>query len=189
MNRSHPAQVELVSLFRFCQVIRWLMLAFILAQIVLFVFSWASAPLTIGPIQMQFAPDETLVGKIGSLSATQRWAGIVVGLPALVALAYGIHLLGKTLNSFQRGRIFTADTISSLRGSAGATLLSIVLFIVEKPLRGIAFNLFGNGVRYPVSAEVTSNELLLILVCSLFYLISGLMHEGRRLSEENEGFI
>jgi hypothetical protein len=165
------------------------MLAIILGQIVMFVLSWAPGPLTVGPIHMQFAPDETLVGKIGSLSMMQRSAGIMVGLPALVALAYGIHLLGKTLDSFQRGRIFAADTISNLRGSAGATLLSIVLFILEKPLRGIAFNLFGNGKSYPVSIEVTSNEMLLILVCILFYLISGLMHEGRRLSEENEGFI
>jgi len=59
----------------------------------------------------------------------------------------------------------------------------------EKPVRDLAFNLLGNGQGYPISIDVGSSELLLILVCSLFYLIAGVMHEGRRLSEENEGFI
>lgn len=166
------------------------MLAFLLVQIVFFLLSWViPMPLTIGPINMQVAPDGMQGSRIDALTGAQQSAGMIVGVPGLVALTYGIFRLGRTLNGFQQGRIFAADTIAHLRASAGATLLSIVLFNLEKPLRGIAFNVFGDGKSYPVSMAVTSNELLLILVCSLFYLIAGVMHEGRRLSEENEGFI
>ena len=32
-------------------------------------------------------------------------------------------------------------------------------------------------------------SVLLVLVCGLFWLITGMMREGRRLAEENEGFV
>jgi hypothetical protein len=190
MNKSHPLHVELGWLFRFCRVIRWLMLAFLVIQVVFFLLPWiVSTPFSVGPVRMHINLDGMTRGAVATLSASQKFAGMLVGLPGLVALTYGIVRLSMTLTRLQQGRIFTADTITYLRTSAGATLLSIVLFILEKPLRGIAFNALGNGNRYPIAIDVTSNELLLILVCSLFYLIVGVLQEGRRLSEENEGFI
>lgn len=190
MDKLKPARPELGPLFRFCHVIRWLLLAFLLVQIGFFILSWIiPMPVMIGSVHMQVEPDGMAMGSVGELSTAQRSAGILVGLPGLLMLSYGLIRLGKTLTRFQQGQIFAADTIAHLRGAAGATLLAIVLFNLEKPLRGLAFNALGSAQRYPVAIDVTSNELLLILVCSLFYLIAGVMHEGRRLSEENEGFI
>jgi hypothetical protein len=190
MNQSTLTQSELGHLFRLCQVIRWLLLAFLFIQVAFFVFSWMiPMPLALGPIHMQLDPDGMGVGLVRELSLSQKTAGILIGLPGLAALSYGIVRLGRTLVQFQHGRIFAVNTIAHLRASAGATFLAIVLFTLEKPLRLLAFNALGTGKHYPVSIDVTSNELLLILVCSLFYLIAGVMHEGRRLSEENEGFI
>lgn len=190
MDKHRPNRPELGPLFRFCHVLRWLLLAFLLVQIGFFILSWIiPIPVMLGPVHIQVEPDGMAFGSVSALSTAQKYAGILAGLPGLLMLSYGLIRLGKTLTGFEQGRIFTADTIAHLRISAGATLLSIVLFSLEKPLRGIAFNLLGNGKRYPVAIDVTSNELLLILVCSLFYLIVGVMHEGRRLSEENEGFI
>ena len=37
--------------------------------------------------------------------------------------------------------------------------------------------------------KFNSEQMMLMLLCGLFYLITRLMQEGRRLAEENESFI
>lgn len=190
MNKAVSHPVQLTPLFRLCNIIRWLLLAFLSVQIVFFLLAWIfPMPLELGPLRIQLHPDGMTLGMVRELSIAQKVTGIVLGLPGLAALTFGLVWLGQTLSHFQHGRIFAVDTIARLRASAGAIFLAILLFAVEKPMREIAFNLLGNGKTYPVSIDLSSSELLLILVCSLFYLIAGVMHEGRRLSEENEGFI
>ena len=190
MSNLNFKPLGLGQLTRMCQVIRWLLLAFLLIQIGFFILSWIiPMPLKVGPLHIELDPDGMAAGSVHNLSLVQQTLGVVIGLPGLLALSYGINRLGRALAGFQTGKIFAMDTISQLRAAAASMLFSTVLFNIEKPLRGIAFNLAGNGRTYPVVLEVATNELLLILVCSLFYLIAGVMHEGRRLSEENEGFI
>ena len=190
MDKFDSHQMQLSPLFRLCNFIRWLLLAFLSIQIVFFLLPWiVPMPLELGPMHIQLDPEGMREGLVNELSVSQKIMGVLIGLPGLGALTFGFVRLGQTLKRFQQGRIFAVDTIARLRASAGAILLAIVLFTLEKPVRDLAFNLLGNGQSYPISIDVTSSELLLILVCSLFYLIAGVMHEGRRLSEENEGFI
>lgn len=190
MDKSNFQQRQLTPLFRLCKFIRWLLLGYLAVQFIFFLLPWiVPMPLELGPLHIQLDPEGMQKGLVRELSTLQKVMGVSIGLPALAALSFGIVRLGQTLHRFQQGHIFAIDTIAHLRASAGAIFLATVLFIVEKPLRDIAFNLFGHGQSYPVSIDVGSSELLLLLVCSLFYLIAGVMHEGRRLSEENEGFI
>lgn len=185
-----PLQPGLRQLTRMCQAIRLLLLAFLLVQIAFFIVSWlVPMPLMLGSLHVQLDPDGMATGSVNQLAPLQRMLGMAVGLPGLAMLTYAISRLGRTLTHFENGKIFAIETIAYLRAAAGATFMSVALFNLEKPLRGVVFNLTGGGKNYPVAIDVTSNELLLILVCSLFYLIAGVMHEGRRLSEENEGFI
>lgn len=190
MNKNRHTHVELGQLFRLCHIIRWLLLTFLAVQIGFFILSWVMAgPLTVGPIHMQINPDGMSGDAVERLSYLQRFLGLLVGVPGLAALTYGIRHLGATLNDFQAGKIFASDTIRHLRTAAGATIAAVVLFNLETPLRNLAFSLADSGQNDPIALDVTSNELLLLLVCSMFYLIVGVMHEGRRLSEENEGFV
>lgn len=190
MDKSNFQQRQLTPLFRLCKIIRWLLLVFLAIQLMFFLLPWiVPMPLELGSLHIQLDPEGMQKGLVRELSTLQKVMGLAIGLPALTVLTFGIVRLGQTLNRFQQGHIFAIDTIARLRASAGAIFLAIVLFTIETPVRDIAFNLFSNGKRYPVSIDVGSSELLLLLVCSLFYLIAGVMHEGRRISEENEGFI
>lgn len=178
------------QLCRLCQAIRWMLLTFLCVQVGFFVLAWMiPMPLHIGPLVMQLGPEGLSSDAVRQLSMPQKLLGIVLGLPGLMLLTYGVRRLGQTLQQFQQGAIFAASTIGHLRSFAGATFCSAIVFNLEVPLRAAVLNLMAGSEHYRVAIAVSSNELLLILVCSLFYLIAGVMHEGRRLEEENEGFI
>ena len=97
--------------------------------------------------------------------------------------------LSRLLSNVRRGAIFERATIGHLRAFAGATLLSTLLAIVEPPLRTLVLQrLFGAPLsRYAIGFD--SAQLMLVLVCALFFLVTNLLHEARRLAEENQGFV
>ena len=156
-------------------------------QIVFFVVAWSGA-LPAGAF-MQISAKGMSVEQMRALSAGQRAAGIAVALPAVVALCYGLLRLARLLLNVRRGATFDRPTIGHLRAFAGATLLSTVFSIIEPALRTIVLRT-GFGVPAKgVSIGIGSEELTLLLVCALFFVVTNLMHEGRRLAEENEGFV
>ena len=81
-----------------------------------------------------------------------------------------------------------AESIGHLRMFAGATLLATGLSILELPVRSAAVCAMQSG-QCEVTMKFNSEQLMMMLVCALFYLITRLMQEGRRLAEENESFI
>jgi hypothetical protein len=170
-----------------CNLIRALLAVCVVLQVGFFVLAWSGwlPPDAVMQVSAKGISEQAM----RALDTPQRVAAMALGLPALLALCYGMARLARLLVNVRRGAMFDRATIGHLRAFAGATLLSTLLSIVEPPLRTVVLR-FGFGARggnYAVG--VSSEELLLVLVCALFYLITNLMHEGRRLAEENEGFI
>jgi hypothetical protein len=183
-------ELHRVDLDRHCRWIRMLLLVFVAIQLGFFVLSWV-VPVALkgGSLVMQVAPKGLELDAVRAMPDSQRWIGLVLALPALLMLCRGGWHLDRMLSGFQKNAMFAIGTIAHLRGFAGATLLSVALSIVEVPLRAIVYR-FGLGVPgVRIGAGVTSAELFVILVCGLFYLIAGIMHEGRRLEQENAGFV
>lgn len=185
-----PARKDLLQIRRLCRVLRGMLLIFLLVQVGFFVLAWLLAtPFQLGPWLVQVVPDGMTVEMRQAMPPLQRLLGITVGLPPVLLLVYGLYRLEQTLRLFQRGAIFARRTIASLRAFAGATFLSVVFSNFEQPLRAWVLNLASGKQVHRISFDITSNEILLILVCGLFYLIVWIMLEGRRLAQENEGFI
>ncbi|WP_195763569.1 DUF2975 domain-containing protein [Duganella guangzhouensis] len=187
MAFPHPAQNHIRYL---CMVLQVVLQIFLVVQVSFFILAW-SAPVPLQPLgwHMQVLPDGMTVADMQQLPSLQRLLGVVIGLLPLGFLVFGVIRLRQTLNELQRGAIFAARTIGYLRTFAGAVFASVSLASLERPLRAIALNLTSDHPSFEVRLDVTSNEVLLLLVCGLFYLIAAIMHEGRRLGEENEGFI
>lgn len=186
------ASQNLINLFRLCSVLRWMLLIFWVLQIAFFVLCWTfPEPMKLGPMDVHFDPQVLPPGASHQLDSSDRVVGVLVGLPGLLSLTYAMRRLGQMLNEFQLGNIFAARTIGHVRAFAGATVITSLLTNLEKPLRNLVLNLLNyNGASYyRISLEVTSNELLLLLVCGLFYVVIGVMQEGRRLARENESFV
>jgi hypothetical protein len=170
-----------------CHLIRALLAVCIFLQLSFFVLTWSGALPPGGVVEM--SAKGISAQDLRALALPQRVAGIALALPALLALCYGMSQLARLLVNVRRGATFDRATIGHLRAFAGATLLSTLMSIVEPALRTAIFRFGFDAPSRRYSIGVSSEELLLVLVCALFYLITNLMHEGRRLAEENEGFV
>lgn len=169
------------------RVIRVLLAVCAIVQLAFFVLGW-SGVLPPGGV-VQISPAGLTSEALHALSTGQRMAGALAGLPVLLTLAYGLWRLLRALANIERRAMFGLDTIAHVRAFAGAVLASTILAILEVPLRALLLRLLPGVPGHTFSIGVSNDQLLLMLVCALFYLIIRLMHEARRLAEENEGFV
>lgn len=170
-----------------CRVIRLLLSACVLLQVAFFALAWSD--LLPPDVFMQLSAPGMSFEDMHALSPGQRAGGALLGLPALLALCYGMWRLAAALRNVERRAVFDLDTIAHLRAFAGATLAATLLAIVEVPLRALLFRFGFSSAGNTISIGVSADQVMLILVCALFYLVIRIMHEGRRLAEENEGFV
>lgn len=169
------------------RVIRVLLLVCALLQLLFFVAGWSGVLAADGFVQI--SPSGMSDAAAQALTAAQRLAGAATGLPVLLALAYGLWRLHRALRNIAHKAMFSVATIAHVRAFAGAVLLSTGLAILEPPLRALVYRFVLDLPGNKLAIGVSNDQLLLILVCALFYLIVRMMHEGRRLAEENEGFV
>jgi hypothetical protein len=162
------------------RVVRALVMVAIASQLFAFVLSWTAwLPST---FFMQLWPAGLSADSVRALGSGLRWSGALLGVPGLAALCYGLWQLARLAANAGRGAMFDLANIVCLRRFAGAILLSTALSIIEVPLRALAWHT-------PLSIGVSGDQLLVVLMGGLFYLVVRLMHEGRRLARENEGFV
>lgn len=171
----------------YCGLLRALLGVCAVVQLLFFAAAWGGA-LPDGAF-MQITADGIGAQQMRSLDLPQRLAGALLAAPALLAMCYGLLRLSRLLSNVRCGAIFERATIGHLRAFAGATLLSTLLAIVEPPLRTLVLQrVFGAPLsRYAIGFD--SAQLMLVLVCALFFLVTNLLHEARRLAEENQGFV
>lgn len=169
------------------RVIRLLLAVCVFLQLAFFVLAWGD--LLPHDLFMQMSAREMTVAEMRALAWPQRVAGAALGLPALLALCYGMWRLAQAVAQVERRALFDMATIGHLRAFAGATLAATLLAILEVPLRTLALHFGFHQPGVKLSIGVSSDQVLLILVCALFYLVTRILHEGRRLAEENEGFV
>lgn len=166
--------------------VRILIICACIAQVAGFALAWTSwLPAT---FFMQLWPAGMDAASVRALAAPLRFVGAVIALPALVTLCYGLWQLARLAANAGRGSLFDLANIACMRKFAGAILLSTALSIIEVPLRALAWRAMFD-VKAPLSVGVSGDQLLVMLMCGLFYMVVKLMHEGRRLAQENEGFV
>jgi hypothetical protein len=170
--------------------IRLALSIFLLLQVGYFCLAWLyAAPLVIGPWTMRLSPGDMSMAAVNALPSAQRWLAATLASASLWLLIYGALRLHRMLQEIETGAIFSSQTTGHLRGFAGATLLSVLAAIMQQPMRELLFRVFFGSGPYTLKIVVGSQDLQLILVSSVFYLIATLMQEGQRLAQENAGFV
>lgn len=175
---------------RYARLVRVLCVLLALLQLGYFLLSWVFADATqLGPVAVTFTPRGLAPGVVAGLAPALRWSGLACALPALFTLAYALWRLDLMLGACARGQMFAQATVGHMKAFAGGVLATLVLTIVEPALRALVWKIgFGDSGR-AVNVGVSSEELTLVLVCALFFLVASMMHQARRIAEDNEGFV
>ena len=172
------------------RIVRLLSAVLGLLQLAYFLLAWiAPEPLQFGPVTMRFYPRGIGGGTVAGLAPGLRWTGILCALPALLLLGYALLRLDRMLRACADGQMFALRTVGHMKAFAASLLGALVLTVIEPALRVVVWRHgFGGPVR-PVNVGVSSEELTLVLICALFFVVASMMHEARRIAEDNEGFI
>ena len=178
------------SMMRHIWLVRMLSALLGLMQLVYFTLSWfAPEPTQVGSVAMSFYPRGMAPGAVAGLAPGLRWTGIVCALPALLLLGYALLRLDRMLQACAGGRMFALRTVGHMKAFAACLLGTLVLTVIEPALRALVWRLGFGGPPRAVNVGVSSEELTLVLICALFFVVASMMHEARRIAEDNAGFV
>lgn len=178
------------SIQRYLHIVRVLSLLLGLLQLGYFLLSWLFPDtLRFGGVFVSFYPRGMQAGAVADLAPAMRWVGILIALPALLVLGYALFRLDRMLDACAKGRMFALATVAHMKTFVGCVLASLALTIVEPALRNLAWRSGFDSAPQPFNLAVSGEELTLLLVCALFFVVASMMHEARRIAEENEGFV
>ena len=172
-----------------CRLIRYGAVAFIVLRVALHVALWAMPELEPLGLSMPFSVPGLDWDQLHSLGGGTRFIAALVAVPYLATLAYAVLRLLAMLRAFERAAFFDIATVRQLRGFAGALLLARVLVVPTIYARSyVVARLSGDADAHGIFTFVP-DDLAVLLICGVFYLIARIMEEGRRLADENRGFV
>lgn len=136
------------------------------------------------------------LARVGALpvkaaASFEGWERFLIGavtLPYLACLTFAFRHLDRMLRGFERAEFFERATVSHLRAFAGFLLAAKLFSLLANHAR-IALYLPMAGPGSRTSITISGDELALLLLCAVIYLVAHLMEEGNRLAEENRGFL
>lgn len=137
-------------------------------------------------LQLQSQPFE----RLAATPLWQRGLGLALALPALLVLGDAVRQLALVLRQFEQGVFFTPQVVRHFRRFAGGLLLGTVLTLLEPTMHGMLFGLLEDGTsQLRLVIDITGGDLWTLLLCSVFFALAQILHEGQRLADENSGFI
>jgi hypothetical protein len=177
----------IARLSRWIRIAAWLFLATLVA---IYVVTWAWPELTLqGHARvMSIHIAGISLASLSSLSIGERLLVSAASLPYLAALVWAFFRLDRMLRGFERGAFFERQTVGDLRAFAGLLLAAKVLSLLAMHVRG-ALVVHLLGLKGHTMVNLSSDDLSILLLCALMFTIAHMMEEGRRLSEENRGFV
>lgn len=175
---------------RHIRVVRAIAVVLALLQLLYFTLSWILPWATqLGPVAVTFSPRGLEAGAVAGLAPGLRWSGVLCALPALLLLGHAFLRLDRMLRACAGGRMFALETVGHMKAFAASLLGALTLTVLEPALRAFVWRLVAGGPPRPLNVGVSSEELMLVLICALFFVVASMMHEARRLAEDNEGFV
>ena len=86
-------------------------------------------------------------------------------------------------------RFFERATVGHLRAFSGYLLLAKLLSLLAMHARVAAMVHLVGHEHVRAVVNLSADDMSVLLMCALFFLIARMMEEGRKLAEENRGFV
>lgn len=178
-----------MNIYTQAKIIKLFLLLVMLVQVIFFVLAWTNVPLVLGGVVMRFTPNHITFDDVEQLPLLLQGLGAAIAFPEILLLGASFWYLYQFLSQVKMNSLFSISNIRLLRNFAACLFMSIVWSIAEPIVRGYAFQCFSTETSIHYAMGISSSELSLMLMVGLFFLITNIMHEGRKLEEENEAFI
>lgn len=128
-------------------------------------------------------------GQIHDLSVTARFLGFIVSLLPNFVMIYGIIILRRLFNLYEKEIIFSKDNVKCFRGMGWVLIGLFIANKISDTLLSVV-NTFENppGKRI-IAFWLYSGDFTPLVLGMVVLFISWAMDEGRRIKEEQEQFI
>lgn len=161
-------------LSRFATALAWLIPPLLVAQYLF--FNTSSFPVPYGMASL-------LAGLEWSLS--QRLLAAAVGLLPSLAVMLALFAVSRICREYVAGRLFSDVVLGAYRRLAMTLVATTGLHWLQPTLLGLALSLtLPPGKRF-VTLGVSSDDLLLVLVTALVFVLGSVMQVAQRVQSEN----
>ena len=160
----------------------WALVCFIPAS---FVFDWylAISQQDLNEVQLSY---EVVYG---NLELWQWSAGVGLTALPMLTLVAAFKYLSRLMNEFSQGHYFSLPAINYLHRFSTWLLVSTALGIVIVPLLSVALTLNNPVGERWIMVSLESDDLYAALIALVFFVVTRILQEGRRLDMENAEFI
>lgn len=117
------------------------------------------------------------------------WAPLVAASLASAVLLVGMYRLCRVMRSFEAGDFFSVAATRHLRAFALSLIGAVTVSALVPPLFSLERRLAGAADVQAISLQMDASDVGMLLAGSLFFLVTSLMVEGRRLADDNERII
>jgi len=150
-----------------------------------FVFSWYIA------ISTQSLSAVKLPFKVvyNNIELWQWLAGMTLTALPLLALVIALRYLSQLMQEFTQGRYFSLLAIDKLYRFSAWLLTSTALKIAIVPFLSVALTINNPVGERSVVVSVEGENLYMALIAVVFFVITRILQEGRRIDTENAEFI
>jgi len=161
-------------LSRFATTLAWLIPPLVVAQYLL--FNTESFPVPYGMATLLAGLEWTL---------NQRLLAAAVGLLPALALMLALFAVGRICREYAAGRLFSNVVLGAYRRLGMTLVATTVLHWLQPTLLGLALSLTLPAGKRFVTVGVSSDDLLLVLVTALVFVLGSVMQVAQRVQSEN----
>jgi len=112
------------------------------------------------------------------------WVQLLTASLASALLLGGLYRLCRLMRLFEAGEFFSVATARHLRGFALSLIGVVAVNTLVPPLLMLGLRLAGRADVQAISLQLDASDLWTLLIGALFFLVTSLMVEARRLAED-----
>lgn len=129
------------------------------------------------------------IATVAGAPLTDRLLALIFALIPAFIVTWGLLALARLFRAFTQGEIFSLPALRALSSVTLALFWNVVAtFLIQAPLTYLISRHNPPGHRF-MSIGFGSNDVEMLFLAGVAFVIARVMAEARRVAEENAGFV